>query len=447
MPEIQPLPTLRCPRTDIDGTEPFNDDLLNRKDVALKLTSYLDRLREGAVLAIDAPWGEGKTWFGKNWEQYLKSNNRQTIYLDAFEQDYVEDPFMLLASEFVELIKEDSEKMEGFKDKATKVAKATMSIGTKIGLGLLTKYTLGEVDLGKEIESSMSDASEEVGALSSKWIEAKFNEYEQNKQTITAFRNELKELAEDQDKPIVIFIDELDRCKPDFAVRLIERIKHFFDVPNIVFVLLINKEQLESAIKGVYGVDTDASAYLGKFINLIFQLPKPALSDIDAERQYERYIVATFNKYEFGQSQEYVAFVDHLKFWAPRYKLSLRDIEKIIALYAFAQPVQNLSYLLVYVIILKVKKNTLFQRLLNDEQQAHIEAKKFIDTLIDDAERRENEHAKRVLCLPQKWHEAHINNFIEVDECISRVTQGNYYYELKNLFRLLAKKVELEIGR
>ncbi len=123
----------------------------------------------------------------------------------------------------------------------------------------------------------------------------------------------------------------------------------------------------------------------------------------------------------------------------------MRDIEKIIALYAFAQPVQSLSYLLVYVIILKVKRNTLFQRLLNDEQQAHIEAKEFIDTLMKDSERQGDTRSQSRLCLPQKWHEAHINNFTEVDECISVVTQGGYYYELKNLFRHLAKKIELNI--
>ena len=445
MPEIQTLPILRCARTDIDGTAPFDNDLLDREALAHKLTGYLDRLNVGAVLAIDAPWGEGKTWFGKNWAQYLESNNRKVIHIDAFAQDYIEDPFMLLASEFIELMSDDQEQLEAFKDKAANVAKATMSISAKIVMGLLTKYALGGVDLGEEIESSMGDGGEEIAALSSKWIEAKFDEHEQDKQTISAFKNELKQLAEAQEKSIVIFIDELDRCKPDFAVRLIERIKHFFDVPNIVFVLLLNRKQLESAIKGVYGTDTDASAYLGKFIHFTFQLPKPTVSDTDAESKYERYIATTFNKYEFGQSREYVLFIDHLKFWAPRYDLSLRDIEKIIALYAFAQPVQSLSYLLVYVIILKVKRNQLFQRLLKDEQEAHVEAKKFIDMIMNDAERREDTDAQKVLCLPQKWHEAHINNFSDIDKCINVVTQGQYHYELRNLFKYLAKKIELNI--
>jgi hypothetical protein len=254
-------------------------------------------------------------------------------------------------------------------------------------------------------------------------------------------------LSATQNRPIVIFIDELDRCKPDFAVRLIERIKHFFDVPNIVFVLLINSKQLESAIKGVYGINTNASEYLGKFINFTFQLPKPKLSEINAEQKYERYIVTTFNKYEFGQSQEYVVFIRHLKFWALRYDLSLRDIEKIIALYAFAQPVQCLSFLLVYVIILKAKNNALFNRLLDDDLEAHRGAKEVIDKLMAEAERQEDTVSQSILCMPQKWHEAHINNFTEIDECIANTIQGRHHFELKNLFRYLAKMIEIETER
>ncbi|PTB87439.1 P-loop ATPase, partial [cyanobacterium G8-9] len=285
MPTEQPI--LRCPRTDIDGTTPFNNDLLNRKDLALKLTGYIDRLKEGAVLAIDAPWGEGKTWFGKNWKQYLESNDRKVIYIDAFAQDYIEDPFMLLASELLAIVEEKTKTKTQLAKKSVAVLQATMSIGTKIGSGLATTYLLGGVELGDEVEKAISDASGETALLTSKLIEESFERFEDNKQTLDAYKNELASYASAQEQPVVIFIDELDRCKPDFAVRLIERIKHFFDVPNIVFVLLINREQLESAIKGVYGSDTDASAYLGKFINFFFKLPKSTFEDYHSHRLVE----------------------------------------------------------------------------------------------------------------------------------------------------------------
>ena len=85
----------------------------------------------------------------------------------------------------------------------------------------------------------------------------------------------------------------MDRCKPNFAVSLIERIKHYFDVPNVVFILLLNKEQLENAIKGVYGINTDATKYLDKFINFYFNLPKQNKEDHRTQYKIENFIKVT----------------------------------------------------------------------------------------------------------------------------------------------------------
>ena len=68
-------------------------------------------------------------------------------------------------------------------------------------------------------------------------------------------------------------MDELDRCKPEFSIKLIERIKHFFDIPNIVFILSTNKSQLEESINSFYGFRS-ANSYLEKFIDLNIKFPK-----------------------------------------------------------------------------------------------------------------------------------------------------------------------------
>lgn len=74
--------------------------------------------------------------------------------------------------------------------------------------------------------------------------------------------------------PIVIVIDELDRCRPDYALAVLEVIKHFFAVPKVHFILGINGEALESSVRARYGVDVDAESYLRKFINASFSLPR-----------------------------------------------------------------------------------------------------------------------------------------------------------------------------
>src|SRR5713101_6523861 len=88
------------------GATPFAGDLFNRKKLAERLTGYIDRLRDGCVIAIDADWGEGKTWFGRNWHALLVSQKYHTVYLDAFENDFVDDPFLIVASEMVAIARQ-----------------------------------------------------------------------------------------------------------------------------------------------------------------------------------------------------------------------------------------------------------------------------------------------------------------------------------------------------
>jgi hypothetical protein len=75
--------------------------------------------------------------------------------------------------------------------------------------------------------------------------------------------------------PLVIIVDELDRCRPPFAVQLLEKIKHLFNVPAIVFVIAVDKGQLGHSIKSMYGQGMDVGGYLRRFIDLDFSLPKP----------------------------------------------------------------------------------------------------------------------------------------------------------------------------
>jgi hypothetical protein len=72
---------------------------------------------------------------------------------------------------------------------------------------------------------------------------------------------------------LVFFIDEIDRCRPTFSIELLERIKHLFDVPNILFVLSLDKKQLEASIAAVYGQGIDATEYLRRFIDLEYLIP------------------------------------------------------------------------------------------------------------------------------------------------------------------------------
>lgn len=397
-------------RTNVVGDQAFAGDLLDREKLAIKLTGYLDRLREGAVLAIDAPWGEGKTWFGRNWEQYLKDEGHKVVFINAFEQDYVEDSFLLLAAEIAEVFDNEGAAKE-LREKTVGVMKAILPIGTKALINIMGRVALGSNDLSKDIGEGFKAASDETANAAGKWIEGKINDHAQEKISLQHFRNELTKISADQDNPVVIIIDELDRCKPTFAVQLIERVKHLFDVPNLVFVLLLNRNQLEKAVKGVYGAETDASAYLGKFVNFFFLLPKRTSVDMTANNHVKNYVSDVFKRYNFENRDGQQHFKDCLSAMATIFNMSLREIEQAIALYAFAQPFNKYNHFFSYAITLKIMNADLFQRLIKGDNMAHEEARKDIDRL--NQELSHTIMADKFLDPLSEWHAAHINGFKE----------------------------------
>ena len=448
MSDISELPKLSNNTREYVGRVPFDEDKLDRKKLAEKLTTYLNRLNDGAVLAIDAPWGEGKTWFAKNWESDLQKNDYKTIYIDAFEQDYVDEPFMLITSEILNVIEKSNPIVAEIKKDGIEIVKALLPIGAKVLLNVTSKFLIGSSDISEDIKDAIDSGSDISAEKASEWIGEKIDEYTTSKTVTLEFKTKLADYAKEQENPIVIFIDELDRCKPTFAVNLIERIKHYFDVPNVVFILLLNKEQLENAIKGVYGINTDASKYLDKFINFYFNLPKNNSSEYSEQIKMTNFIKLTMLKYKFGNDNE--SFITWLNKWIPYFKLSLRDVEKCIALYAFAQPLKDLSFHISYFIAFKVKYPKLFNALKNSDLTAHGEAKNIIDDFIVESELKNDKHFKEeVLPLYSQWHQAHISNFLgEIGDKFKQYQINPYWScDKKDYFKALANMIDIDIER
>lgn len=375
--EVKPL---NSPRMQFDESNPFNGDLFKRKELADQLIGYIDRLRDGTVLAIDAQWGEGKSWFGRNWAASLKAQDYRVIYLDAFQQDYVEDPFLLIASEINELIASDDSLALDIKEKAAKVMKAILPVSTKVLMNIASRLALGSADGSKVIEDAIQSASDSTADATQIWLENKIDDHKKEKESLDSFRAALQAFCESQDKPVIFFIDELDRCRPTFAVRLIERLKHFFDVPNLVFVLLLNRDQLEKAIKGVYGSETDATSYLGKFIHMYLKLPKNAEASNDQSNSNWNYLWQLSRHYKFTNSSSLEGFVDGLSIFASTMKMSLRDLEKAMSLLAL-NGVSNTAPYLAWPIALKIKHPDIFSGLLSNDKVAHINAIELLEKM------------------------------------------------------------------
>lgn len=313
----------------VDGDTPFKNDLFEREQLADRLTKYIERLKDGCVIGIDAPWGEGKTYFGRNWAAQLAQNGYKTIYLDAFEEDYTDDPFLLISAKILSTISEaeQDESWSKFRDACVKAGKVLLPATAKITINALGRLFLGVSDLAEIKEKFGEQIEDKLGDATEKYVKQRLDGYEQDRQTTARFRTALSEFAATQEKPVIFFIDELDRCRPSFAVQIIERIKHFFDTPNLVFILLLNRTQLENAINGVYGSNLDAHAYLGKFVHFFLRLPKRI--SIDEHRDFnQKYCNYLSGHYKFQQTDAVRGFSQALASFASYWGLSLRDLEK-----------------------------------------------------------------------------------------------------------------------
>lgn len=255
----------RLPEIEIPDDNPFLNDKLGRSECADTFCKLVKQYADtGCVVSLNGEWGTGKTTFVKMLMQKMINEGGHPLYFNAWENDYVSDPLVAILSELKELFP-DSSKFD-----------TVVSCGGKILANIVTSTTKSFLKNKLGIDTDLVNAGiDDIGNL----LKTDLEEYANQKKSFEEFRNALEDYIADNaesDYPIVFFIDELDRCNPHFSVQVLERIKHLFDIPNIVFVLSINKQQLEHAINGYYGsADIDSRNYLRRFIDIEYSLPRP----------------------------------------------------------------------------------------------------------------------------------------------------------------------------
>ena len=313
----------------IDPNDPFENDKLGRKPHVENFTTLLKNISSPIVLSVNAPWGQGKTTFLEMLEGNLQINNCSAIYFSAWETDFVNDPLQAFLGE---VNKKIESLVEGDKEKSKAWVKAK-SAGAQIlkkGLPVLVKLaTAGIIDAGKITEAEAAKFTE---GLSKDFLD----DYTKSKEAITSFKENVSKALKNEDggaSQLFIIIDELDRCRPTYAIELLERIKHLLDIEGLVFVIAMDKLQLSHSVKGVYGAGFEAMGYLRRFIDIEYILPE---SDLDAFIE-QLYKVFEFDIF-FQKRTQYQAFryeKDYLKntfkLLAKAKKLSLREVEQLFA--------------------------------------------------------------------------------------------------------------------
>lgn len=297
----------------------FEDDRFGRSTAGERLSAVLVLGNSPLVIALHGAWGTGKIHFLQRWVGAHAQGDRTatTLYFDAFASDYQSDP--LVAALAGRLPKQTK-----VLNKIKKAVVPFLKSATRVGLAAATGGA-------SEILGAAGDAAVEAGTADvGKALDTFWAREEGRTQAMAQFRAALGELTgtEENPTPLVIVIDELDRCRPDYALELLEVIKHFFEVPRVHFVLGVNLDALENAVRARYGAGIEAEEYLRKFIS--FRVTLPAVTGHD-----NALIVLDHAKtlvQEMGLSDRWREdIIEALTVAARGNTLTMRDIDKIMA--------------------------------------------------------------------------------------------------------------------
>ena len=366
---------LVAPPIKVDAEDGFANDVLGRKSYGEALCNIISNSEDELVICLDGKWGEGKTTFVKMFCGVLVRSDIPSIYIDAFSSDHIEDPFFAVASEisaFAEEMGVKEETKSSLKEHTVAVGVQLLSWGAKIGLKAATLGALTASDI-EALGGVKGDIAEGISGVAAKFVQVRLDAYSSSMAVFDEYRKSLSELPQaignEKTNRLVVIIDELDRCKPTFAVSLIEQVKHLFSVPNVVFLLVMNKEQLQQSIRSIYGQGVDASTYLQKFINLETRIPRKNNShDSDAAK----YIDYLWKVHDFEAWGDQHSILECLKILARHFDLSLREMERVFTNIAVLYGTTGkddlrIAPLIVFLAVLKVTDDSLFNKLRNGQ--------------------------------------------------------------------------------
>lgn len=265
---------------EIDDQDPWLNDVTGRRAFGEALERLIRQApADGLVLGVKSPWGTGKSVFLRRLASMLRvpRNRLPVVQLNLWEHDHVSDPLVAFSLALCDLLKRSETAGSQISDRIVGAVSALLPVSKILVRDAaidLANYASGGVtdkvlDAYQEYRSSRPDV----------WLE----EAREHAGAIGRFRDCLEQAVEslsgnrDATVPrrLVFLVDELDRCRPDFAIRALERIKHLFNARGVVFVMAIDDDNLQSAVKALYGEGLNAEKYLRRFFDYEVNLPVP----------------------------------------------------------------------------------------------------------------------------------------------------------------------------
>ena len=245
-----------------DGVDPFESSkIVGRRHIAKVLDGVLDQIEPPISVAVDSPWGGGKTKFLEMW---LKSKRPfiDAVEINAWRSEFQAVPIACIVKELSEFVVRE---FPDFKEEMRSSAKAIVEQVQRFRPFLKAANALGAPDLSAAADEFLGGGGIDESLNRLRELLAKI---------VSAIRDN-----KNKGNKLVVIIDELDRCKPTFAIEMLEVVKHVFSVEGVAFVFAVDKLQLTHSIRAVYGQGFDANTYLERFFDTTIALPVGGSND------------------------------------------------------------------------------------------------------------------------------------------------------------------------
>lgn len=250
----------------------LKNNFINRNRYISSFLKLINGLEENEIIALDGEWGSGKTWFVKSVEYLMnsESNNElnivdkeimnkvkdkyMTFYYNAWENDDAKSAMLSLIYKLINdscLQKNESE-----------VGAIPRLLNTVIKF-----VTNGAIDIKEDVFGEQWNNKQITDCIKTS---------EEIKET---FKKIIDNLLIENKNRLLIIIDEIDRCKPTFAIDLLENIKHFYDDNRIIFLVTTNNKALASSVCKIYGEKYDGALYLDRIFDINLELPNNYIQD------------------------------------------------------------------------------------------------------------------------------------------------------------------------
>lgn len=258
------------------------------------------------VLNVDSEWGGGKSFFLKRLAEQLRAERHVVAEVNSWRDDHSDDPLVALMAEIDKALKPLFAK----KNKIEAAWSAVKADGAKIagrallsaGKTALRRYVGAELDelmaeegiesnstSGEVIGEAINAVGKELETLTDKTADALIAKFAAASRSIDSFRKNMSHLVgalsqSEFKAPLFVLVDELDRCRPSYAVASLERVKHLFETNGVAFVFATDTAQLQHTIRGAYGGEFDGRAYLDRFFDRRYSFETPNLQRFVRER-------------------------------------------------------------------------------------------------------------------------------------------------------------------